>query len=402
MAATGWLPLLAALAVGIALGFALAWALGVVHGRTAQALAAELARHNAAQSEAALFKLRAAVGEVSEAALQRSNAAFLTLAEERLTRQRELHGQALDTRQGRIDEHVGRMGEQLEKLRQLVQDLEKDRAAKFGALSAQLLEAGRQTAALTETTRLLREALANSRARGQWGERMAEDVLRLAGFIEGVNYRKQQAQGDGGRPDFTFLLPRGLTLNMDVKFPLDNYLRFLDAETEAEGERHRRSFLADVKGRIKEVTGRAYISPERNTVDYVLLFIPNEQIYAFIHEQDAAVLDEGLRHKVVLCSPITLFAVLAVIRQAVDNFALERASAEMLSLLGAFDDQWKRFRDKMDTVGKRLEAAQGAFQDLATTRSRQLERVLDRLGDLRRARDEARAPALAPPAEEGR
>ena len=47
-------------------------------------------------------------------------------------------------------------------------------------------------------------------ARGQWGERMAEDVLRLAGFVENVNYVKQtQVEGGTGRPDFTFPLPEG-------------------------------------------------------------------------------------------------------------------------------------------------------------------------------------------------
>ena len=37
-------------------------------------------------------------------------------------------------------------------------------------------------------------------ARGQWGERMADDVLRLAGFVEGVNYRKQTAVAGGHDP----------------------------------------------------------------------------------------------------------------------------------------------------------------------------------------------------------
>ena len=85
--------------------------------------------------------------------------------------------------------------------------------------------------ALTEHTRQLREALASQKVRGQWGERMAEDVLRLAGFLEGVNYRQQATlAGSGGRPDYTFLLPNGLVMHMDVKFPLDNYVRFLEAD----------------------------------------------------------------------------------------------------------------------------------------------------------------------------
>ena len=141
--------------------------------------------------------------------------------------------------------------------------------------------------------------------------------------------------------------------------------------------------MRDVKARLKEVTTREYINPEQNTVDYVLLFIPNEQIYSFIHEQDSSILDEGLKNRVIFCSPITLFAVLAVIRQAVDNFALERTSNEILSLLGIFKKQWGEFVKKLELLGKRIEDTQKEYELLTTTRRRQLERPLNRIDDLR-------------------
>ena len=216
---------------------------------------------------------------------------------------------------------------------------------------------------------------------------MAEDVLRLAGFVENVNYVKQKTiAGSGSRPDFTFLLPRKLTLNMDVKFPLDNYLKLLDAKSDPERAKYRTDFLRDVKARIKEVSTRDYINPEQNTVDSVLLFIPNEQIYAFIHEQDSAILDDGIRQGVVFCSPLTLFAILAVIRKAVDNFSLEQTSNEILSLLGDFKKQWGEFLGKLELVGKRIGDSQKEYEALTTTRRRQLERPLNRIEDLRMQR----------------
>ena len=117
--------------------------------------------------------------------------------------------------------------------------------------------AGRQTQVLAETTQSLREALSSTTARGQWGERMAEDVLRLAGFVDGVNYRRHQPlPGSGGIPDYTFLLPQGLSLHMDVKFPLNNYLRILDATSDVEREHARKEFLRDARLRLREVTRR--------------------------------------------------------------------------------------------------------------------------------------------------
>ena len=47
---------------------------------------------------------------------------------------------------------------------------------------------------------------------------MVEDVLRPVGFKEGVNYQKQRtAEGSSARPDYSFLLPRGLKVNLDTK-----------------------------------------------------------------------------------------------------------------------------------------------------------------------------------------
>ena len=84
------------------------------------------------------------------------------------------------------------MRTELARLTGVLHEVERERREHVGELSGQLREAGRQTQVLAETTQSLREALSSTTARGQWGERMAEDVLRLAGFVDGVNYRRHQ------------------------------------------------------------------------------------------------------------------------------------------------------------------------------------------------------------------
>jgi DNA recombination protein RmuC len=304
---------------------------------------------------------------------------------EMLDGQRRLGAQELAGTRERIDLQVADVRTELARLTGVLHEVERERREHVGALSGQLREAGRQTQVLAETTQSLREALSSTTARGQWGERMAEDVLRLAGFVDGVNYRRHQPMpGSGGIPDYTFLLPQGLSLHMDVKFPLNNYLRHLDASSDAERDRYRKEFLKDVRLRLKEVTRRAYVDPAGGTVDCVLLFIPNEQVYAFIQEQDRSILDDALRDKVVFCSPLTLFAVLAVIRQAVDNFQLSRTSHQILELLQGFEKQWDRFVDQMDKVGRNLKTASNAFDELEGTRRRGVERELEKIDAVRR------------------
>ena len=85
-----------------------------------------------------------------------------------------------------------------------------------------------------------------------------------------------------------------------------------DPDAPAEAHALRDRFLRDVRDRVKELQGRGYDASE-STVGYLLLFIPNESVYGFIHENDATLLDDALAKNVVLCSPTTLFAVLGVV-----------------------------------------------------------------------------------------
>ena len=324
---------------------------------------------------------RAERDDAINAAIQK----MVRMNEQALASERRLGSQELDGKKSLIDREIVGMRGELEKLTSLVRDIECERREHVGQLTTQLAEAGRTTQVLTETTQSLREALSSTTARGQWGERMADDVLQLAGFVDGVNYRRHQAiAGSGGIPDYTFLLPQGLSLHMDVKFPLNNYLRYLDATSDVERERWRKEFLKDVRLRLKEVTNRDYVDVAANTVDCVLLFIPNESVYAFIQEQDRTILDDALRDKVVFCSPLTLFAVLAVIRQAVDNFRLSQTTHEILGLLQGFEKQWGKFVDQMDKVGRSMKTASSAFEELEGTRKRGLERELDKIDAVRR------------------
>lgn len=323
-------------------------------------------------------------GDLSFNALSRNTEEFLKLAKESLSKQTELGEKDLENKKTMIDQTLKAIKEELSKVQNQVISFEKDREQKYGELSNQLKITAERTSELQSTTNKLREVLASTKQRGQWGQRMAEDVLRFAGFIEGINYHKQKMLESGSTiPDYTFVLPHGLKVNMDVKFPLDNYLRFLEAGVDSDKMTFKNQFLKDVRIRIKEVNCRDYINPEENTIDYVIVFIPNEQIYSFIQENDGLVMDDALKSKVILCSPITLYAVLAVIRQAVDNFNLQRTSNDILSLYGAFNKQWESYINSFDKLGKKIGEVQSEYNSLTTTRINKVETALRKIEQLR-------------------
>ena len=390
------------LAVGAAVGGYL------LAQRHAEADTASRLDEQAAANESLQLAIDAAVrGAVTEARLQASaerDAAVQAALQQAAILQREQFGALTtatrdhataelsakkDVIDARLDQVHAEMRSELTKLSDMVTTLGRSSAENFGQVTSSLQAHAEIANTLADSTRALREALANPQARGQWGERMAEDVLRLAGFVENVNYVKQtQIEGGTGRPDYTFPMPKGHALYMDVKFPMASYLRYLEVGTNAERDVHLKRFLADVRLRVKELAKRDY-SGESDTpsVDYVLLFIPNEQLTGFIHEHDAGLIDEAMGQKVVLCSPLTLFAFLGVIRQAFDNFMIEQTSDEILQLLGTFSAQWRKYNEQVDSVKKRFDQVDRAFDQLTGPRRRQLEKPLRQLDELRLARN---------------
>ena len=352
-----------------------------------QAAAVEAAvRQVLAEREATATATAAAVTADREATVSAAVQNAVEVATAQLDARMQEGSKELDLRSTSFNDRVESIGSQLDKVQKLVTDLQRDKAQQHGQLVSELKTAAHRTRELHDTTAQLREVLASPKARGQWGERMAEDVLQAAGFREGINYEKQKQLATGGVPDFTFKLPRGLELNMDVKFPVDNYMRYLDATDEVERERARAAFARDVRGRIRELRDRGYIDPER-TVDTMLLFIPNESVYAFVHENDADLIDQALQQKVVLCSPLTLFSVLAIVRQSVDNFRLERRSSEILEFLVDFRKEWERFSEHYDKTGKQLDTFMKSWESMGSTRRNQMERKLRRIDELEAEQD---------------
>ena len=337
---------------------------------------------------------------VAEEALTRLNETNRALLEhERLRATGELDG-----KKALIDQQLGAMTCELGKVGELVQTLEADRRTAFGELANELQRQHEGLNSLTENTRQLREALASQKVRGQWGERMAEDVLHLAGFLEGVNYRRQATlAGTGGRPDFTFLLPNGLVMHMDVKFPLDNYLRFLEAESDLDRRRHRDQFLRDVRDRVQRADD-ARLPRRASTRPSTACCCSSRTSRSTRSCRSTTRPCSRTRcgHKIVLCSPLTLFAVLAVVRQAVDNFRLERTSNEILGLLGEFSLQWEKYVVQLDKVQARFERCrQGVLgaDDDATPRApapaRQDRGVAPRRARARRCRRRRRSRSKA-------
>ena len=248
--------------------------------------------------------------------------------------------------------------------------------------------------ALTQRTASLHDILSNSQARGQWGERLAEDMLRAAGFMEGINYHKQTIIDGGGRPDYHFDMPPNRVLFMDVKFPLDKYVEYVNATSDAERNETKRAFLAAVTGHVATLAKRDYIDKSaQNTIDYVLMFVPNEGISGFVHEVSPELIDKALEQKVILCSPLTLYAFLVVIRQAAESFHTEQTAADVMRLINLFNKQWEEYTKTVESVSKSFEKMQSELDSISTGGTR-YKKLNVRIKEIEKLRKQQGIPEL--------
>ena len=92
-----------------------------------------------------------------------------------------------------------------------------------------------------------------------------------------------------------------------------------------------------------------------------------------------------MAHKIVLCGPSTLIAVLQVVRQAIDSFNIERRSNDIMACLADFKKEWEKFSDQIDKHGKQLNTAMNSFNELAGARSNQLGRHVNKIDAIQAA-----------------
>ena len=249
---------------------------------------------------------------------------------------------------------------QLKKIDEALNTLRESSATQYGNME-------NAVSVLSKRTENLNDVLSSSQARGQWGERLAEDMLRKAGFIEGINYEKQEIINGGGKPDYTFKMPPDRVLYMDVKFPLDKYAEYISAESEALKAQAKIAFLSAVKGHVDTLAKRDYVDKSNdNTIDYVLMFVPNESISGFVHEVSPSLIDDALDRKVVLCSPLTLYAFLVVIRQAADSFHTEQTAATIMQKVNQFGKEFEKYSKSVDEVSKLFNKLQEELDSIGT------------------------------------
>lgn len=292
--------------------------------------------------------------------------------------QREILQTDLQNKQGQLQDLIKDMTDMVQKRQLEIKQLEKERAEQFGSLVKQLQEQQRVTEQLRARTEDLARALTSNQTRGGWGERIIEDLLQANGLLKGIHYRVQSSLGtDGQRPDITLLLPDERVVPVDVKFPFSALQQWAATDDEAQKKVLLKQFATDTKKHIDKVA--TYIMPDVGTLDYVVLFVPNEAVFSFVNQKLPDVVDYALAKRVLLTSPFTFLIVARTIMESYRNFSLGDKLRGVLEQIDAFVLEWGKYRQSLDKFGRAVETLGTSYKDLVGTRTRQLEKRVDRV-----------------------
>jgi DNA recombination protein RmuC len=287
-----------------------------------------------------------------------------------------------ETKQNKLDlenkrSEITRIVRELEKY---LKTSEKERIDTMSSLKTAVEESRKITKELSVNTEGLKKVLSNNQLRGQFGEQVADDLLKMAGFVINVDYYfNKEQKGTATRPDFTILLPDKTKINVDSKFPYNNLQRMTETDDKEMKEKFKKEFERDVKEKIKQVTTRDYINPEDNTVDFVILFIPNEMIFSYIYDKMPDIWQDALTKKVVFAGPFSFTAILRMIKQAYENFRVQKNIQNIVSHIKAFEKEFGKFSEAFYKIGDRIDSLDKQYKDVSNTRFNQLARRVDKV-----------------------
>ncbi|MBR6010309.1 MAG: DNA recombination protein RmuC [Alphaproteobacteria bacterium] len=206
--------------------------------------------------------------------------------------------------------------------------------------------------------------MGNKQARGTFGEKRLEDLVR--DIMPPETYAFQSVLSTGVRPDCVIRLPYPPgDMIIDSKFPLESYNRILENKNDMGA---RKQFELDVRKHIDAIAEKYIISGI--TAESAMMFIASESIFMELHTAFPDTIEYAAHRKVFIVSPATLWATLNTIRAVLSDIKIKRVATKIKKELELLLGDLGRLDERAAKLDQHFASAQKDMSELQTSISK--------------------------------
>ena len=279
-----------------------------------------------------------------------------------------------------LDALLNPLKNEIEGMRKSMTDNIKTSSENKASLEKAIDELMKRTQDIGNDANNLAKALKNeTKTQGNWGELILENILEKSGLTEGEHYEKQTAIKDskgnavfhdetGKRliPDVVVHYPDNKDLIIDSKVSLTAFVDYCNAVDEMEKPAALRRHLQSLRAHCKELQKKnysSYIKAPRVSLDYVVMFVPNESAMQLALYEDNALWREAFENGVFITSEQNLLALLRMIQLAWSQVKQARNQQEIFEEVNKLLDRVGDFMKRYEDLGKKIESLQTSYGD---------------------------------------